>query len=86
MRQASLSDRGEQLTRARPDRHALAADAVGDIGHEPLADHVRRHRLGRLGEQVTDRPLQAAAEQLDLVCLRPVCSEPGHDRRLGLQP
>jgi hypothetical protein len=85
-RQAGLLDRGEQFSRAGADRHAAAADAVGDVGHEPLADQFRRRGPRRLGQQVPHRPVQAAAEQRGLVLLGPAGPEPGHDRRLGRQP
>ena len=86
MRQASTLDRGQQFARTGPDRHAVAADALGDVGHEPFTDQFRRHTPGGLRQQVTHRAFQAAAEQCGLVFLGPVGPEPGHDRRLGLQP
>jgi hypothetical protein len=85
-RQAGASDRGEQFARAGPDRHALAADAVGDVGHEPLADQFRRCGPGRLREQVPHGPVQAAAQQRGLIFLGPARPEPLHDHPLGLEP
>ena len=86
MRQAGRRHLGEQLARARLDRDAAAANLLGDAGHQPLADHVRRHRLGRPAEHVTHRAIQAAADQLRLVRLGPLRAEPGHDGRLDLKP
>ncbi len=84
--QAGRLDLGQQLARARLKRHAVVADPLGDAGHQPLGDHLGRRGLGRLGQQVAHRAVQAAAEQLHLVRRGPVGPEPGHDGRLGLEP
>ena len=86
VRQAGRRDLGQQLARARLDRHAAVADPLGDAGHEPLGDLLGRRGPGRLGQQVAHRAVQAAAEQLHLVRGGPVGAEPGHDGRLGLEP